>query len=147
MFHNVTEYLSWDHDGQEDTLVDARDAADRGDLPAASGSFDSYAGRLRRHMRLEEQILFPLVESLTPQHAHAVAEMRNEHRHIGRLLNVMREALLASGVAQFRHYFEELGLILLAHEAREERIIYPVLDRALSPEQRADLAARLASER
>jgi len=145
-FHNVTEYLAWDHDGQEDLLLEARDAVDGGELAAAVAHFDSYHRRLVRHMRLEEVILFPLVESLTPAIAAAVAEMRHEHFHIRRQLGEMRRALHAGETEAFRHAFEDLGLVLMAHEAREERLVYPVLDRSLSPEQRADLAARLARE-
>jgi iron-sulfur cluster repair protein YtfE (RIC family) len=146
LFHNVTEYLSWDHDGQEDVLLEARDALDGGDLVLAASRFDVYQERLLRHMRLEERILFPLVETLTPQAALAVTEMRHEHAVVRRYLATMRTALLASEVERFRHALDELGLILLAHEAREERLVYPVLDRSLSPEQRADLATRLAHE-
>jgi hemerythrin superfamily protein len=146
-FHNVTEYLAWDHDGQEDSLIEARDTLDAGDVPRAFVHFDTYQRRLLRHMRLEETILFPLVESLIPHVANAVAEMRHEHLHIKRILSAMRNALGVPDADQFRRAFEELGLVLWAHEAREERVIYPVLDRSLSPEQRADLARRLATER
>jgi iron-sulfur cluster repair protein YtfE (RIC family) len=146
-FHNVTEYLAWDHDGQEDALIDARDAVDRGDLAGAFTYFDLYQHKLMRHMRLEERILFPLVESLTPQLAHSVDEMRHEHAQARHTLAILRQALVDADVVAFHHAFDQLGLILMAHEAREERIIYPILDRSLSPEQRVDLAARLASER
>ena len=146
LFHNVTEYLAWDHDAQEDLLIETRDAVDGGDLAGALRQFDSYQHKLVRHMRLEETILFPLAESLTPAIGHAVSEMRHEHTHMRRSLAGMRRALLAGELEIFRRGFDELGLVLLAHEAREERLVYPVLDRALSPEQRRDLAARLARE-
>jgi regulator of cell morphogenesis and NO signaling len=146
-FHSVTEYLACDHDEQEDELLGARDAVDEGHLAAARVHFEAYHKRLVRHMRLEETILFPLVESLAPRAAGAVVEMRLEHRHVQRLLGEAMQALAAGETDAFHHAFDALGLILLAHEAREERLVYPVLDRALSPEQRADLAARLAHER
>jgi iron-sulfur cluster repair protein YtfE (RIC family) len=146
-FHSVTEYVAWDHDGQEDVLVEARDTLDGGDALLAFKHFEVYERRLLRHMRIEETILFPLVESLVAHAANAVAEMRHEHLHIRRILAAMRNALAAPDLEQFRHSFDELGLVLWAHEAREERLIYPVLDRSLSPEQRTDLAKRLADER
>jgi iron-sulfur cluster repair protein YtfE (RIC family) len=145
-FHGVTEYLSWDHDVQEDQLMDARDAVDAGDASGALAHFDGYQRRLTRHMRLEERVLFPLIESLTPHVASAVAEMRLEHTHVVRMLLAARTALAAGDAEEFRRAFDALGLVLLAHEAREERLVYPILDRSLSPEQRVDLAARLAAE-
>jgi regulator of cell morphogenesis and NO signaling len=145
-FHGVTEYLAWDHDGQEDALLAARDAADEGRPADAAGHFDGYRRRLLRHMRLEEEILFPLVESLVPRVARDVVEMRLEHGHVQRHLAQAAAAVEAGDLAGFRAAFEALGLILMAHEAREERIVYPILDRSLSPEQRADLATRLANE-
>ena len=145
-FHGVTEYLAWDHDAQEDALIEARDALDAAAFDSALAHFERYQARLLRHMRLEERVLFPLVEALTPQAAPAVAEMRHEHGHVQRLLAAARAAVVASDVPAFHSAFEALGLVLLAHEAREERIVYPILDRSLSPEQRADLAARLAHE-
>jgi len=145
-FHSVTEYLAWDHDGQEDVIIDARDAVDRGDLAAATTRFDVYEARLLRHMGLEERILFPLVESLAPQVEATVQEMRAEHARIRRSLTAMRQSLAEGDARGFRNSFEALGLVLLKHEAREERVVYPVLDRSLSPEQRVDLADRLAKE-
>jgi iron-sulfur cluster repair protein YtfE (RIC family) len=145
-FHGITEYLAWDHDGQEDALLAARDAVDDGQLADALRHFDAYCKRLLRHMRLEEQILFPLIESLVPRISRDVIEMRLEHGHVQRRLGEARQAIDAGEVDAFRHAFDALGLILLAHEAREERIVYPILDRSLSPEQRADLATRLAQE-
>jgi iron-sulfur cluster repair protein YtfE (RIC family) len=145
-FHGVTEYLAWDHDAQEDALIEARDAVDAAAFVVALEHFDHYRSRLQRHMRLEERVLFPLVEALTPHAALAVAEMRHEHLHVQRLLAEARAALAASDAAAFHTAYDALGLVLLAHEAREERIVYPVLDRSLSPEQRVDLAGRLARE-
>jgi iron-sulfur cluster repair protein YtfE (RIC family) len=145
-FHGVTDYLAWDHDAQEDALIEARDAVDEDQFEVALSHFDHYQRRLLRHMRLEERVLFPLVESLTPQVAPAVAEMRHEHGHVIGLLGAARQAIVAARAEAFRQAFDALGLVLMAHEAREERLVYPVLDRSLSPEQRADLAARLARE-
>ncbi len=145
-FHNITEYLAWDHDGQEDELFETRDAIDRSDLITALARFETYQRKLIRHMRLEETILFPLIESLAPAISTAVTEMRHEHGHVRQALLAMRRALLAGALDTFRQASEDLELVLLAHEAREERFVYPVLDRCLSPEQRADVAARLARE-
>jgi iron-sulfur cluster repair protein YtfE (RIC family) len=145
-FQGVTEYLAWDHDGQEDDLLAARDAVDVGHLADALRHFDAYRRRLLRHMRLEELILFPLIQSLVPRIARDVGEMRHEHVHVQHQLGEARQAIDAGDVDGFRRAFDELGLILMAHEAREERIVYPILDRSLSPEQRADLATRLAQE-
>ena len=145
-FQGVTEYLAWDHDGQEDDLLAARDAVDVGQLADALRHFDAYRRRLLRHMRLEELILFPLIQSLVPRIARDVVEMRHEHVHVQHQLGEARQAIDAGDVDGFRRAFDALGLILLAHEAREERIVYPILDRSLSPEQRADLAMRLAQE-
>ncbi len=145
-FHNVTEYLAWDHDAQEDLLLETRDAADRGDLASASSRYDAYERGLQRHMRLEERILFPLIEAVVPSVAGVVLDMRQEHGVVRRRLEAMRKALIAGDLDDFRRSYEALGWVLLAHEAREEKLLYPVLDRSLSPEQRADLAARLAHE-
>ena len=145
-FRGITEYLAWDHDAQEDALIEARDAVDQASFPAGLEAFERYQVRLLRHMRLEEKVLFPLVLALTPKLAHAVEEMRLEHRHVERDLARARAALVAGDADAFRAGFDALGLVLLAHEAREERLVYPVLDRSLSPEQRSDLAARLARE-
>jgi iron-sulfur cluster repair protein YtfE (RIC family) len=145
-FRNVTEYLAWDHDGQEDLLIDARDAVDRGEVDVASGRLSEYELSLMRHMRIEERILFPLVASIASHMSAEIEEMRREHGEIRRALGAMRQAINTSDLVAFRHAYEALGRVLPAHEAREERLVYPVLDRSLSPEQRADLAARLAKE-
>ena len=80
----VNEALSWDHDRLDDLESRAFKARERGDFSEAKALYAVFAFGLRRHIRFEEEILFPEFESrlglssaMGPS-----AVMRDEHREI-----------------------------------------------------------------
>ena len=83
---------------------------------------------LRRHIYLEEEILFPLLHQADPAVAAPVFVMLREHGRIWDLLGTLE--LLgndAAGLAVTR----QLTSHLLHHNLKEERILYPFADEAL----------------
>jgi hemerythrin superfamily protein len=145
-FDGVTDYQTWNHGEQEDLLAQVLVALSANRRSAAERLFGEYHHCLVRHMRIEEVRLYPLVVSLAPEVATDVGDLRREHMLIRALLDDMSAALAAADVNAFRHACAGLKILLRPHEEREERVIYPVLDRALAPEKRAELAQRLARE-
>ncbi len=98
---------------------------------------------LRRHIYLEEEILFPLLYQAEPALAAPVFVMLREHAQIWTLLNSLEHdpGGDATGPARIR----QLTSHLLHHNLKEERILYPRADEALPAKEAGQLRAFLDS--
>lgn len=117
-----------------------RDVLDREPLLSA---FDA----LRRHIYLEEALLFPPIRQaglVMP-----VMVMLREHGSLWRLMDSMTEMLVQGDPGAFddrlRSGCQELLAQLEQHNRKEEPIIYPSADSDLSEEASAELAEFLRS--
>src|SRR5688572_31747251 len=94
-FTGVNDYLSWDHRRLDAILADVTRMVDDGELERAEHTYLEFDAGLRRHIRLEEEILFPIFEQRTGMRD-PTEVMRREHRAIQEAMGIMREGL-ASG--------------------------------------------------
>ena len=103
---------------------------------------------LRRHIYLEEEILFPAIEG--PALMMPLMVMYREHGQIWRTMDVL-EMFLATEAAHGAHrdvtagHCQDLLDLLERHNAKEEPIIYPHADADLPEAAREHLADFLAS--
>ena len=139
----VTEALSWDHDRLEEIERRAFEAHACGDAAGAVSAWKEFAHGLKRHIRFEEEILFPVFEekkSVSPA-AGPTAVMRAEHREIERLLDAIAAAL--EGAANGLSLRADLHHVLGQHNVKEERVLYPATDQALDEGDRDALVRRI----
>jgi hemerythrin-like domain-containing protein/uncharacterized protein (DUF2249 family) len=138
----VFEALAWDHDRLEALEQAAFGALEAGDPAKAQALFADFARGLGRHIRFEEEILFPAVESRAgfPPNAGPTAVMRAEHVEIRSCLSGITAALGAggAGATQIRARMTD---VLGGHNLKEEQILYPLADRALGREAADALVA------
>jgi iron-sulfur cluster repair protein YtfE (RIC family) len=145
-FETVTHYLSWDHDRLDAILADVALKVDAGKMGEARDTYRGFDHGLRRHIRIEEELLFPLFEARTGVVSGPTAVMRSEHREIERAIGLMREALGRGDADGFREGLRFLRAVLPDHNAKEEHVLYPTTDRLLSPAELASFVARLTAE-
>lgn len=105
---------------------------------------DALAVRLRRHLRLEEEQLFPAAERLVEDpRFHLTATLRREHGMLRAILAGVEAELahdnLAGAIGDLRELASALGL----HERKERELLYPMLERRLGGQ---DLSALLMLE-
>jgi hemerythrin-like domain-containing protein len=103
---------------------------------------------LRRHIRIEEEVLFPLFESRSGRSYRAdTILMRREHVAIDRYLDDIGRAVDAFRAAPeerapiddlLRAYWG-LNAVLADHNVKEERRLFPIIDRALAAIDRYEL--------
>jgi regulator of cell morphogenesis and NO signaling len=139
----IGEALAWDHDRLEALDQQAFDRLAAGDAAGARAAWSEFTVGLRRHIRFEEELLFPTFEERlgVPPEAGPTAVMRAEHREIEALLEKIGQALAGEGeVAPLR---AALHRVLGEHNLKEERVLYPATDGALSPEERDALVGRI----
>jgi uncharacterized protein (DUF2249 family) len=135
----IREYLQWDHERLDLTFQEAIRLAGAGERAAAGVRFAEFRTRLLRHIRMEEEFLFPAFVRTTGQQG-PIDQMLQEHEEIQALLERMAGAI-ASGVPEtrFDDIRKRLMTVLGHHNAKEERIIYPTTDQRLPPSEREDL--------
>lgn len=145
-FASITEYLSWDHDRLEAVLADVARGVEAGLLGEARERYRGFDEGLSRHIRIEEELLFPLFEARTGMVGGPTAVMREEHREIQRALGIMRDGLEQADADGFREGLGFLRQTLPDHNAKEEHILYPTTDRSLSDAERSAFVSRLQGE-
>jgi uncharacterized protein (DUF2249 family)/hemerythrin-like domain-containing protein len=140
----VHEALAWDHDRLEAILGGVFDARSGADFARAGALFAEFSLGLRRHIRFEEQILFPAFEAHAglPRHAGPTGVMCAEHREIEALLEGLDEVAGLPGQAA-EILREDLVRILGWHNQREENVLYPGIDRLLTEVESDGLVASI----
>jgi quercetin dioxygenase-like cupin family protein/iron-sulfur cluster repair protein YtfE (RIC family) len=152
---SINEYFTRDHDEIDAHLSYLRwdlAAAARGEGPgpaALAEQFELFDRRLERHIRWEEEILFPEVEAKDDRLAQGPGRvMRMEHREI-RLGKTMVRELLAdpARAAKAAEILEEVVSVLVGHNQKEENVYYPLSEQIFGPAEAADLLARVRALR
>lgn len=143
---SVTAYLTADHDRLRAILAEVFQELDAGRPETASERFAEFHHVLTRHIRIEEELVFPFFDLRSGMSGGPTAVMRDEHRAIEHALTRMDTALAASDEGGFRAGVDELRQVLGDHNEREERVLYPMTDRMLSDAERAVFVQRLRKE-
>jgi len=145
-FDAVTSYLSWDHERLGAILDDVIRKVNGGDIRKARELYRHYDEGYTRHIRIEEELLFPCFEARTGIGSGPTVTMCEEHRDIRRAFRMMREGLAASDVENFREGLRFLRGTLPSHSSKEEHFLYPAIDRLVSDQERLSILERLERE-
>jgi hemerythrin-like domain-containing protein len=127
-------------------LARAREEFEGGRTAQARLALEEYARGMERHIRLEEELVFPVFEARSGMHGGPTALMREEHRSIRVALAMMRDGLDRQDPPGFVAGLKFLQTILPDHHSKEEHILYPTTDQLLTPSERAAFTARLERE-
>lgn len=132
----VSSYYETDHD-RLDELFRTYQRLKRSDFPKAKEAFKEFKIGLQRHIVWEEEILFPLFEQKTGLFKRGPTEvMRMEHRLIKNYLEAIHDKVKVGNPDTDND--EELLLNTLSmHNEKEERVLYPAIDRSLNNGERA----------
>lgn len=115
--------------------------------------FDEFNARLERHIRWEEEVLFPEVEKGSPMLAQGPGRvMRMEHEEIRRLKAAVGERLHRATIApeDLRACDADLTAlfeVLSGHNGKEESVYYPMSDEMFAPDVAADVLRRVRAIR
>lgn len=138
----ITDTLTQDH-RRCDRLLSAIDVAGRRpDWARVARETEAFCDAMEQHFDFEERVLFPPLEAASPMASGPTEMMRQQHAQIRHLLADLRAAASAEDAADYAGLSETLHFLIQQHNAKEEGILYPLADRALS-EQGAALAAQL----
>jgi iron-sulfur cluster repair protein YtfE (RIC family) len=140
----ISGALGADHDRLAQLEVAAFVARAAGDAKAAERRYAAFSSGLKHHIAVEEELLFPVFEKrvgLSPS-AGPTEVLRREHEEILRLLGEILRTIgnPAKLPDEARAAFHE---VLEKHHLKEEEILYPALDYALSPGESDALLAKI----
>jgi len=142
----ISEALGSDHDRLAQLEFAAFVSRAAGDAKAAERWYAAFSSGLKHHIAVEEELLFPVFEKrvgLSPSASAGPTEvLRREHEEILRLLGEILRTIgnPAKLPDEARAAFHE---VLEKHHLREEEILYPALDYALSPGESDALVAKI----
>jgi iron-sulfur cluster repair protein YtfE (RIC family) len=142
-FRDVTAYLSWDHHRLAVLLSDVELRVDAREFESAIDRCREFERGLTRHMRLEEDVLFPLFEARAGLVDGPTAALRAEHREIERAAALLREGLDRHDADAFHDGLSFLRATLQGHNSKEEHILFPTTDVLLTERERLALTERL----
>jgi iron-sulfur cluster repair protein YtfE (RIC family) len=134
--NTITEFYEQDHD-RLDEFFKTFQRLKRTDFAKAKEAFKEFKVGLQRHIVWEEDILFPLWEKETGiTEGGATSVMRTEHRQIGQHLEAIHQKVIDQNPDSDQDEQALLNL-LGSHNIKEERVLYPGIDRVTSTEERA----------
>lgn len=138
---SISALLGDDHDRLDAILAQF---LEEDDLPTAKKLFAAFDLGLRAHIDWEEDLLFPAFEEKTRMtDSGPTVVMRMEHAEIKQHLLHIQASI---GTKELASAVEDLLQVLFHHNQKEERILYPWIDRALSPKRLASMIQRIKSE-
>ncbi len=148
----IGAYFERDHD-EIDLLfgylrrdVQAAAGDPRRPLTPLARQFEEFDSRLERHIRWEEEVLFPEVERKSPSLAFGPGRvMRTEHVDIRRLKAEAGEMLHSRNpdLKAAARLLDACLHVLAGHNEKEEQIYYPMSDQMFSPAEAASILERV----
>lgn len=140
----ISAVLTADHRRGDELFAAVVEAAGAADWSASGERLGRFVRALERHLEAEEQVLFPAFEEATGMRAGPTQVMRHEHGEMKARLDAIAALLAAGDAGGLCDEVDAFEALMASHSAKEERILYPMCDQALSELDGEDLAKMLA---
>lgn len=112
------------------------------DWRTARQAFQEMATHMKRHMAIEDEVLYPAYEASTDAPQGPTTALREEHRQLQRLVLDMARLLQTSDSEQVLDGLQHLERQMLKHHEKEEDIFLPMASHILS-EKREEIIAKI----
>jgi len=128
---NLVDYFKMDHRACDTVWADVEAAADAGDADGLTAHWQRFQQGLRRHLAMEEQLMFPAFEAATGMTGGPTQVMRMEHEQMRGLLDQMSAAVARGDSEELLDQGDTLNILIQQHNMKEEGMLYPMAERAL----------------
>ncbi len=129
---SIRELLERDHDQEHGKLVEASISMSRGEFE--ENSFMEFVSNIRRHIYIEEEIIFPDLVYLYSDMKGPISGLEMEHASLWMLIDRILEETASGTIRKSAKYLEEIERILAVHNALESANIYPKIKDERIPE-------------
>jgi hemerythrin-like domain-containing protein len=143
-----THQMGDDHHRCDELFAVAEQVVESGQWPQAEAAHQRFIAAMEQHLHAEEELLFPAFEEASGMHEGPTSMMRYEHEQMRTLFAQMGQALQARSSDDYLGASETLLIMMQQHNAKEEQILYPMLDQMLAPQSASlmpQLEARIGS--
>jgi iron-sulfur cluster repair protein YtfE (RIC family) len=124
--------MSAHHKECDELFVKSEEVIANGDWENGLKLWNDFAIELEKHFSREENILFPEFETVTGSVGGPTQMMRMEHEQMRSLISEINKAGESRDTDQFLGLTETLMITMQQHNMKEEQILYPMTDQALS---------------
>jgi len=128
----VDHWLLHEHSLYENLLSRCQDAAEMEDWDSAEMVFRKLIVHLKRHMALEEEVLYPAYEATPEAPQGPTRALREEHDHIVRLSRDMDRVLKTRDSDHVLECLAHLDRQMVKHHEKEEDIFLPMASHILN---------------
>ena len=129
----LTAFFEQDHRDCDARWADVEELLDTQDVDAARPAWVKFDAGMRRHIAMEEEVLFPAFESAAKMGGGGpTAVMRAEHQQMIGLLDQIEAAIGSGDAEQAMDIGDTLLMLIQQHNIKEEGMLYPMAENVLA---------------
>lgn len=141
---SVTDFMAVDHEWLDGHFARAQESAEAGDWADVDRHMAVFLHGMRRHLRIEEELLMPAFQQLTGRPVgEAGGQLQFEHAQVRALLGELAEAATSRDFGRYQAQIELLLSVQGPHHQREEQVLYPTIDRLMEAHEANHLVLRM----
>jgi hemerythrin-like domain-containing protein len=140
--NSTDNWLVHEHSLYENLLSQCHDAVEIEDWGTVNLAFNELVTHLKRHMALEEEVLYPAYEATVHAPQGPTMALREEHDHIVRLIQDMARIIKNRDSEHVLECLVHLENHMIKHHEKEEDIFLPMASHILR-ESREELSRKL----
>jgi len=124
-----------DHRDCDNYWAEVEELLDGGDIDAARVAWKTFEASLRRHLAMEEDVMFPAFDARSGMGGGGpTAMMRMEHQQMRGLLEQIAVAMEAGESEDAMDVGDTLLMLIQQHNMKEEGMLYPMAENMLAGE-------------
>ena len=132
---SLRAFFTDDHRRIDDKWAEVETAAQAGDVDAETESWRAFQDQLLRHLRMEEEVMFPAFEQATGMtDGGPTFVMRSEHDQMRGLIEQMGAAVDGNDYDELVDLGDTLLMLIQQHNQKEEHMLYPMAEQVLTAE-------------
>ncbi|MCG6862179.1 MAG: hemerythrin domain-containing protein [Chromatiaceae bacterium] len=132
MNDSISGYMTDDHRRCDHLLAACEAGVSARSWPALEEAADGLGSALERHFKLEEEVLFPELEQVDARSRGPVGVMRMEHAQMRKMISELATAARERDSDRCFGILETLHMFIQQHNTKEEGVLYPLADGALT---------------
>lgn len=129
---SISQLMHKHHVRCDDLFVAAENVCHDKNWSAANDAAAAFVKDIETHFRAEEEVLFPAFEQATGMSSGPTTVMRMEHAQMRDLFEQMTAAIAGKDLEAFSGAAETLLVLMQQHNMKEENILYPMCEQALT---------------
>ncbi|WP_345993987.1 hemerythrin domain-containing protein [Sulfurimonas sp. HSL-1716] len=139
----IKDFMTHHHRDCDQLLAAAEEAVDKKDFEDAQEKYNKFKDETLKHFDMEEGYLFPTFEEKSGMGGHGPTQvMRMEHEQVRMLFSKLDETIAQKDGDRFFGLTESLMILLQQHNAKEEQMLYTMMQSVLS-EQNDEIVDKL----